>query len=64
MPAPTGILMVSAVNDVVRYEEAMLSHLRSEHAGLLKDIRTSADLSDDSKKALDDALVTFGKSFT
>ncbi|MEE9433623.1 MAG: F0F1 ATP synthase subunit alpha [Sphingorhabdus sp.] len=52
-----------AVNDVVRYEEAMLAHLRSEHSGLLTDIRKSADLSDDSKKALDDALVAFGKSF-
>ncbi len=51
------------VTDVVRYEEAMLAHMRSEHADVLKTIRESGDLADDTKKALDDALVAFGKSF-
>ncbi len=53
-----------AVDDVVRYEQAMLSHMRSEHADILKDIRESADLSDETKAKLEDALATFGKTFS
>ncbi|PHR15313.1 MAG: F0F1 ATP synthase subunit alpha [Sphingopyxis sp.] len=52
-----------AVDDVVRYEEAMLAHMRSEHADILKTIRESGDLADDTKAALEDALVAFGKTF-
>ena len=58
-----GFLDTVAVDDVTRYEGLMLSHMRTEHAELLKTIRETADLSDDSKKALNDALTAFGKSF-
>jgi F-type H+-transporting ATPase subunit alpha len=58
-----GYLDKVAVTDVVRYEDAMLANMRSEHGDLLKTIRETADLSDDSKKALGDALEAFGKSF-
>jgi len=51
------------VDDVVRYEEAMLSHLRSDHGDILKTIRDSGDLSDDTKEALEKALTGFGKIF-
>jgi F-type H+/Na+-transporting ATPase subunit alpha len=53
-----------AVNDVVRYEEAMLAHMRGEHADVLKAIRESGDLADDTKASLEDALAAFGKTFS
>ncbi|GAB5480825.1 MAG: F0F1 ATP synthase subunit alpha [Parasphingorhabdus sp.] len=52
-----------AVDDVVRYEEAMLAHMRADHADILKTIRESGDLADDTKAKLEDALAAFGKSF-
>jgi len=58
-----GHLDPVAVNDVVRYEEAMLAYLRSEHADILKTIRESGDLADDTKAALEAALADFGKTF-
>lgn len=59
-----GHLDAVAVNDVVRYEEAMLAHMRSEHADVLKTIRESGDLADDTKASLEDALAAFGKTFS
>ncbi len=53
-----------AVDDVVRYEEAMLSHMRSDHADVLKAIRESGDLADDTKESLENALAAFGKTFS
>ena len=58
-----GYLDSIAVTDVTRYEGAMLSFLRAEHGSLLEAIRTSKDLSDDSKTKLKAALDTFGKTF-
>ena len=58
-----GHLDSVATNDVVRYEEAMLAHLRGEHADILKTIRESGDLADDTKAALEAALTAFGKTF-
>ena len=58
-----GHLDTVAVADVVRYEEAMLAHMRSEHADILKTIRESGDLADDTKAALEAALAAFGKTF-
>ncbi len=52
-----------AASDVVRYEAAMLAHMRSEHADILKTIRESGDLADDTKAALEAALAAFGKTF-
>ena len=51
------------VKDVVRYEAALLSYLRSEHADILKAIRDSKQLDDDTAKKLKDALAAFGKQF-
>jgi F-type H+/Na+-transporting ATPase subunit alpha len=58
-----GFLDSVAVTDVSRYEEAMLGYLRSEHSGILTDIRDSRDFSDATKGALKDALTTFGAQF-
>ena len=48
---------------MVRYEAAMLSYLRSEKADILKTIRDSKALDDDTAAKLKDALTTFGKQF-
>ncbi|WP_442681128.1 F0F1 ATP synthase subunit alpha [Sphingomonas sp. ASY06-1R] len=52
-----------AVNDVVRYEEALLADLRANHADVLKAIRDSKDLGDDTKAKLKGALDQFAKTF-
>ncbi len=58
-----GHLDSVAASDVVRYEAAMLAYMRSEHADILKTIRESGDLADDTKAALEAALAEFGKTF-
>jgi F-type H+-transporting ATPase subunit alpha len=58
-----GFLDTVETKDVVRYEAAMLSFLRAEHKDILKTIRDSKQLDDDTAKALKDALGTFGKQF-
>jgi F-type H+-transporting ATPase subunit alpha len=58
-----GFVDAVDVKDVVRYEAALLSYLRSEHAGILKSIRDSKALDDDTAKQLKDALTAFGKQF-
>ncbi|WP_242139568.1 F0F1 ATP synthase subunit alpha [Sphingomonas sp. TREG-RG-20F-R18-01] len=58
-----GFLDTVPVNAVVRYEQAMLSTMRSDHADLLKDIRDKRDLSKDTTEALKTALGAFSKTF-
>jgi F-type H+-transporting ATPase subunit alpha len=58
-----GYIDSVAVQDVVRYEAAMLAEMRSKHADILGAIRDSKDLSDDTKAKLKDALAAFGKTF-
>ena len=58
-----GFLDPVDTKDVVRYEAAMLSFLRSEHADLLKTIRETKQLDDDAAAKLKDALTEFGKTF-
>ena len=58
-----GFLDSVGVKDVVRYEAAMLSYLRSDHADVLGKIRDTKALDDDTAKALKEALATFGKQF-
>src|SRR3954454_10261684 len=58
-----GFLDTVDVNDVVRYEAAMLSYLRSDMPEILTAIRDTKALDDDTAKALKDALTTFGKQF-
>ena len=49
--------------DVTRYEAALLSYMRSDHADILGKIRDTKALDDDTAKALKDALAKFGKQF-
>jgi F-type H+-transporting ATPase subunit alpha len=58
-----GFLDAVEVKDVVRYEAAMLSFLRAEHGDVLKAIRDSKQLDDDTAAKLKDALATFGNQF-
>jgi F-type H+-transporting ATPase subunit alpha len=51
------------VHAVTRYEAAMLSYLRSEHADILKTIRETKALDDDTAGKLKAALTEFGKTF-
>jgi F-type H+-transporting ATPase subunit alpha len=51
------------VKDVTRYEAAMLTYLRSDHADVLTKIRDTKALDDDTAKALKNALAAFGKQF-
>ncbi|WP_308516180.1 F0F1 ATP synthase subunit alpha [Sphingomonas flavescens] len=58
-----GFLDAVDTKDVVRYEAAMLSYLRSEKADVLAKIRDTKTLDDDTAAALKDALGEFGKQF-
>jgi len=58
-----GFLDPVDVKDVVRYEAGMLSFLRSEKPKILKAIRDTKELKDDTAAALKDALTEFGKTF-
>jgi F-type H+-transporting ATPase subunit alpha len=51
------------VHAVTRYESAMLSYLRSDHADILKTIRETKALDDDTAAKLKAALTDFGKQF-
>jgi F-type H+-transporting ATPase subunit alpha len=58
-----GYLDQVAVQDVVRYESAMLSYMREQHADVLTAIRDSRELSKDSEGKLKAALDSFAKTF-
>ncbi|MGK6318265.1 F0F1 ATP synthase subunit alpha [Sphingomonas sp. DT-204] len=58
-----GYLDNIAVQDVVRYEAALLADLRANHADVLAGIRDTKDLGDDLKAKLKDALDAFAKTF-
>ena len=58
-----GFLDKVDTKDVVRYEAAMLSYLRNEKADILKAIRDSKALDDDTAAKLKDAPTEFGKTF-
>jgi F-type H+/Na+-transporting ATPase subunit alpha len=58
-----GYLDTIPVSDVTRYEAAMISDLRANHAGVLKTIRDTKDLGDEAKAGLKAALDAFAKTF-
>jgi F-type H+/Na+-transporting ATPase subunit alpha len=58
-----GFLDAVETRDVVRYEAAMLSFLRSDKPEILAKIRETKTLDDDTAAALKDALGQFGKQF-
>ena len=58
-----GYLDAVAVDRVTEYESAMLSFIRSEHPGILEEIRTTQKFEDATRDQLNAALETFGKQF-
>ena len=58
-----GYLDTVAVNDVTRYEQAMLSDLRANRPQVLAKIRDTKDLGDEAKSGLKAALDQFAKTF-
>jgi F-type H+/Na+-transporting ATPase subunit alpha len=58
-----GFLDPIEVGAVTRYEAAMLSFLRSEHGDILKTIRETKQLDDDTTDKLQSVLTDFGKQF-
>jgi F-type H+-transporting ATPase subunit alpha len=52
------------VSDVQRYEREMLAYLRQSHAGILRSIKETGVLSDETRTALDAALDAFAGIFT
>jgi F-type H+-transporting ATPase subunit alpha len=58
-----GYLDSIPVSAVTRFESALLSHLKANHADILGAIRDSKDLADDTKAKLGDALKAFAKTF-
>ncbi len=58
-----GFIDAVDVKDVTRYEAAMLAYLRSDHKAILKKIRDTKALDDETAAKLKDALAAFGKQF-
>ena len=58
-----GFIDTVPVEQVVRYEAAMLADMRANHADLLSDIRDKRDLSKETTDALKSALGAFAKTF-
>ena len=58
-----GYLDSIPVQDVVRYEAAMLAHMRDAHADVLATIRDTRDLGDEAKGKVVAALDAFAKTF-
>ena len=58
-----GFLDAVPTTAVTRFEAGLLSDMRNNHADLLAAIRTSKDISDDSKAKLNAAIGNFAKTF-
>jgi len=59
----SGFLDTVPVNDVTRYEQALLADMRANHADVLKLIRDTRDLGNEAKDKLKAALEAFAKTF-
>jgi F-type H+-transporting ATPase subunit alpha len=58
-----GYLDSIPVDQVVKYEAAMLAHMRSHHADVLTKIRDTRDLGDEARSGVKAALDAFAKQF-
>ena len=58
-----GYLDKLPVNQVGKFEQGLLSYMRTEGKGILDAIRTEKAISDDTKGKLKAALDAFAKSF-
>ncbi|MEG1027576.1 MAG: F0F1 ATP synthase subunit alpha, partial [Oscillospiraceae bacterium] len=51
------------VGDIKRYEKELIDFMEERKADILDEIRNTKDLSNDTKKLLDEALIEFNNSF-
>ncbi|HUH49800.1 MAG TPA: F0F1 ATP synthase subunit alpha, partial [Mycoplana sp.] len=58
-----GCLDKLPVNQVSKFEQGLLSYMRTEGKGILETIRTEKAISDDTKGKLKAALDAFAKTF-
>ncbi|QMW24407.1 F0F1 ATP synthase subunit alpha [Sandaracinobacteroides saxicola] len=58
-----GFLDTVPVNAVNRFESALLADIRANHGALLADIRSTRDLSNETRDALKDVIGGFAKTF-
>ncbi len=58
-----GFLDKLETADIGRYEQTLLSHVRSDHAGILDAIRTEQKVSDDTEAKLMDVIGKFTETF-
>ncbi len=58
-----GYLDDVPVNRVTEYEDQMLGYMRTQHAGVLEEIRTTGKFEDSTRDKVVDALKTFAKQF-
>ena len=59
----TGRLDDVPLDDIRRFEAELLDFLRRERPGILEAIRETADFTDDTEKALDEAVTDFKQTF-
>ncbi len=59
----TGKMDDVPLEDIRRFEREFLDYLKRDHVGVIENIRSSADLSDDSVRLLEGAVATFKRSF-
>jgi F-type H+/Na+-transporting ATPase subunit alpha len=59
----SGKLDEVPVEDVLRFEAELLDFLRRERSGILSAIRETTDFSDDTAKALEEAVTDFKATF-
>jgi len=59
----SGYLDPLPVNRVRAFEDALLSHVRADHADILEAIRKSGELSDDTRAKLQKTIDVFAKKF-
>ena len=58
-----GYLDKIPTKEVTRFEAGLLSHIRNEHGGVLEAIQASKDISDDTKKSLNEVIGNFARTF-
>ena len=58
-----GYLDTVEVSKIARYQDELLANMKSAHAEVLADIRTTKALSADTEGKLKAALEAFGKTF-
>jgi F-type H+-transporting ATPase subunit alpha len=58
-----GYLDKIAVNQIGKFEQALLANIRSEGKAILDAIRTEKQISDDTRAKLKSALDSFSKTF-